>query len=54
MLIYNSGETRRKYNKWVQTFPWIKPHYAIKSNPSLPILMDLIEEGCNFDCASKN
>lgn len=38
---------------WMKTFPWIKPHYAIKSNPSIPILKDFIEEGSNFDCASK-
>jgi diaminopimelate decarboxylase len=52
--VYNSSEAKRKYRNWVETFPWIKPHYAIKSNPSLPLLQDLINEGSNFDCASKS
>ena len=34
--------------------PWIHPYYAIKSNPIPPLLKDLAEAGCNFDCASKN
>ena len=51
--VYNSYELKRKYRNWVDTFPWIKPHYAIKSNPCLPLLKDLIEEDSNFDCASK-
>jgi diaminopimelate decarboxylase len=37
----------------MKALPWIKPHYAIKSNPSIPLLQDLIEEGSNFDCASR-
>ena len=52
-LLYNSHETKRKYHSWNKALPWIKPHYAIKANPSDVILNDLIEEGSNFDCASK-
>lgn len=37
----------------MNTFPWIKPHYAVKSNPSLPIIEDLHKNGAGFDCASK-
>ena len=37
----------------MKALPWIKPHYAIKSNPSTPLLQDLIQEGSNFDCASR-
>lgn len=29
------------------------PHYAIKSNPALPLLNDLHGEGTGFDCASR-
>ena len=52
-FIYNSHETKRKYNAWTKALPWIKPHYAIKANPAQPLLQDLIEQGSNFDCASK-
>ena len=40
-LIYNENEAVRKIAAWKKALPWIKPHYAIKSNPCLPILNDL-------------
>lgn len=52
-FVYNSFETKRKYNTWIKALPWIKPHYAIKANPAQPLLQDLIEQGSNFDCASR-
>ena len=52
--MYNSHEAKRKYRAWTKALPWIKPHYAIKANPATPLLQDLIEEGSNFDCASKS
>lgn len=42
-FVYNSNELKRKYKSWMKSLPWIKPHYAIKSNPSTPLLQDLIE-----------
>ena len=33
-LLYNPTEAIRKLANWKKTLPWIKPHYAIKSNPS--------------------
>jgi diaminopimelate decarboxylase len=42
-FVYNNYELRRKYHSWMKALPWIKPHYAIKSNPSIPLLQDLIE-----------
>jgi diaminopimelate decarboxylase len=41
-FVYNSYEAKRKYKAWVKALPWIKPHFAIKSNPALPFLKDLI------------
>lgn len=52
-FIYNSYEANRKYQAWTKALPWIKPHYAIKANPALPLLQDLIQQGSNFDCASR-
>jgi len=53
ILLYNSEEVKRKYKNWTQRLPWIKMHYAIKANPTVPLLQNLIEEGSNFDCASR-
>lgn len=52
-MLYNSTELSRKVRNWKKALPWIAPHYAIKSNPSMPILNDLQEHGCGFDCASR-
>jgi diaminopimelate decarboxylase len=52
-LIYNEEEAMRKLSIWNKTLPWIKPHYAIKSNPALPLLNDLQARGAGFDCASR-
>jgi len=52
-LLYNPNESLRKYKVWQQALPWIKPHYAIKSNPALPLLNDFASQGSGFDCASR-
>ena len=52
--VYNSSETKRKYQSWVNTFPWIKPYYAVKANRYETLIQDLINEGSNFDCASRS
>lgn len=52
-MLYNSQEVVRKVQNWRNSLPWIKMHYAIKSNPSLPILNDLQAEGTGYDCASR-
>lgn len=33
--------------------PWIKPHYAIKSNPTMELIKDFANQGAGMDCASK-
>ena len=43
----------RKFKNWNSTFPWIKAHYAVKSNPTLPLLKDLQARNSGFDCASR-
>ena len=52
-LLYNSTEAKRKIEAWKKQLPWIRPHYAVKSNPCDQILEDLIQGGSGFDCASK-
>jgi len=43
----------RKFRAWNEHLPWIKAHYAIKSNPSTPLLKDLVAKQSGFDCASR-
>lgn len=52
--IIDLGEIIRRYKKWTQLLPNIKPYYAIKCNPNMVIceLMSLL--GSGFDVASKN
>lgn len=52
-LVYNGAEAKRKISNWKATLPWIKPFYAIKSNPIRNLLRDLKNDGANLDCASK-
>jgi len=52
-LIYNSGYTTRKIQTWKRTLPWIKPFYAMKSNPITPLIQDVMKCNLGFDCASK-
>jgi len=40
--------------EWKTDLPWIKPHYAVKSNPIDQLLQDVMNKDCGFDCASKS
>lgn len=53
ILIYNPVEAKNKINAWKKALPWIKPHYAIKSCPSMDLVKDLANQGAGMDCASK-
>jgi hypothetical protein len=52
-LLYNPTEAMRKFENWSQSLPWIKAHYAIKSNPAAPLLNDLQSKQSGYDCASR-
>lgn len=52
-LVYNPTEAIRKVKTWQKTLPWIKPHYAIKSNPYGEIIKEFVKNGAGTDCASK-
>lgn len=52
-FIIDLNEVIINYNLWTKKLPYIKPHYAIKSNPDLNIIKLLKILGCGFDCASK-
>lgn len=53
LLIYNPAEAARKIKAWKAALPWIQPHYAIKSCPSMDLIKDLASHGAGMDCASK-
>ena len=42
----------RVYREWTIALPHVKPHYAVKCNPTPEILETLVRLGSNFDCAS--
>ena len=52
-LIFNEAEMLRKLNKWNRLLPWIRPYYAMKSNPASYIIKTLAKNGAGLDCASK-
>ncbi len=53
ILVYNPVEASRKIAAWKKALPWILPHYAIKSSPSMDLIKDLANQGAGMDCASK-
>jgi len=52
-LIYNPAEASRRIVAWKKALPWIQPHYAIKSCPSMDLIKDLAAQGAGMDCASR-
>lgn len=53
-LVYNSTEAARKLAVWQSRLPWIRPFYAIKSNPLSCLLKELTAGGAGLDCASRS
>lgn len=53
LLIYNPAEAERKITAWRNALPWIEPHYAIKSCPSMDLIKDFAEKRIGMDCASR-
>lgn len=45
--IYDKPALLNQASKWCTEIPWIKPYYAVKSNPLPYILSDLINYRCN-------
>ena len=52
-MVYNSTEANRKLDNWHNSLPWIRPFYAIKSNPISLLCKELAAKGAGMDCASK-
>jgi ornithine decarboxylase len=50
--IFNYKELENKINLWNKYFWYITPHYAIKSNPHIPLINTLASNNFSFDCAS--
>jgi ornithine decarboxylase len=51
--VYDPAEAAQKMSNWKTHLPWIRPHYAIKSCPSMELIKDLAQSGAGMDCASK-
>ncbi|XP_054161162.1 ornithine decarboxylase-like [Oppia nitens] len=52
--IFNVEDVIEKYSQWCRLMPRISPYYAVKANPSLPLLKVLNKLGVGFDCASQH
>lgn len=52
-VVVNVRTVRHNYRKLQDSFPYARIYYAMKANPGEPILKMLIEEGSNFDIASR-
>lgn len=52
--IVDLGEIIRRYRRWVQLLPNVKPYYAVKCNPNAVICRLMSFLGSGFDVASKN
>ena len=51
--IYDKPALLEQANKWTTQIPWIKPYYAVKSNPLPYILEDLMNyKNIGLDVAS--
>lgn len=54
--IYDKQAVRNQITNWEHYIPWIKPYYAMKSNPSVNLIQDIISHQYNvgLDAASLN
>lgn len=52
--IFDSQKVYEKIKIWDKYFGFIKPYYAVKSNPNNHIIKILDKNNFNFDCASVN
>jgi ornithine decarboxylase len=50
--VVDLGPVFRRWGTWMRLMPRVKPHYAVKCNPSPVILALLAALGTGFDCAS--
>lgn len=46
------GVVRQLYKEWAETYPLIKPHFAVKCHPDPLIIQELAHCGAGFDAAS--
>jgi ornithine decarboxylase len=52
-FIADLGHLHKQYQRWRMELPRVHPYYAVKCNPSQPVVNTLAAMGVNFDCASK-
>jgi ornithine decarboxylase len=50
--IYDEPNVQRQMFEWERQLSWIKPYYALKSNPSLELIKTLIKGRIGIDAAS--
>lgn len=52
--IYDKPNMYKQLDKWKDNIPWIKPYYAVKSNPAPYLIQDIVSHPCKvgLDVAS--
>lgn len=50
--IYDAANVEKQMDEWFRQLPWIKPYYALKSNPSPELIQTLKKNRIGIDAAS--
>jgi ornithine decarboxylase len=53
-IVYDFAKLKQLYALWVNRFPNIHAHYAVKCNPNAGLIATIGNQGGSFDCASPN
>ncbi|KAK3584393.1 hypothetical protein CHS0354_010168 [Potamilus streckersoni] len=53
LVLADLGDIIKRYNRWEQNLPRVKPYYAVKCNTEYLVMKVLADLGVNFDCASQ-
>lgn len=54
LFLCDLGDVMLKHKTWMDTFPRIAAHYAVRCNPDKMLLKWLIAMGVGFNCANKS
>ena len=49
----NMAAVKERIDLWRQHMPNVVPHYEVMANNGEHLLKCILEQGCNFDCASR-
>lgn len=53
-IVADMSKIKEALSLWHEKLPQVHPFYAVKCNNDIEVLKYMVEQGVNFDCASKN